>query len=245
MKFESVKVFFVLYLFLFCFLFFNLYAGDQENNREKQIVVIKAKILQFILNNSKLNDRIRIELNSLPKNLPVSLDSSISVSCRKQGQINGKTIFTIYYEKEKGLRDSFQIVATIKRYSRVSVLTKTVNRNHVIQDDDLISIIHEVNWPDTETPVSTEDAVGKRVKRRIQKDRVLTNSMLEEVPLIERGKSLYMDVNLKNLSITIPVISHGQGIKGDIIKVRNVTNGVFYLAEILNKNTVIFKSNKR
>lgn len=246
MKNGLLKYIFCVWLFLrIWFPADNLAAEGADFNRIQHIGLLKSKIQQFIQNNSAQDDGIRIELNSVPKELLKVLDSSITVSCRKQGLINGKTVFKVYYQNEKGLRDFYQIVATVKRYSRVFILVRTIDRNHIIQEDDLTCVVNEVNWPDSEIPVNISTAIGKRVKRRVSKGRVLTQSMLEVIPLVERGKSLNMDVNSKNLLITLPVISHGKGHKGDIIKVRNVTNGVYYLAEIKNENTVIFKSNKR
>ncbi len=246
MKYILLKYIICLWFFLrICFPVDNLAAEIVNFDREQQIGLLKSKIQQFIQNNNAPDDSLQIELNSVPKNLFTVLDPAITVSCRKQGLINGKTVFKIYYQKQKGFRDFYQIVATVKRFSRVFVLVRSIDRNHIIQENDLTSVVNEVNWPDTEIPVNLSTAIGKRAKRRIQKGRVLTQSMLEVVPLVERGKSLEMDVNSKNLLITLPVISHGNGQKGDIIKVRNVTNGVFYMAEIKNEKTVIYKSNKR
>jgi len=246
MKNVFVKIIFCVWIVIrFCFPYNDLLAKAPDNHREKQIGLLKSKIQQFVLNGTATDDSIQIELNSVPNVLFTVMDASITVSSRKQGPINGKTIFKIYYQKEQDLKDYCQVVATVKRYSSVFVLNQSINRNHIIRESDLTFAVQEVNWPDTETPVGIKDAVGKRVKRRIQKGRVLTHTMLEAVPLIERGKSLNMDVNLKNVLITLPVISHGKGQKGDIIKVRNTTTGIYYLAEIKNNNTVIYKSNKR
>jgi flagella basal body P-ring formation protein FlgA len=186
---------------------------------------------------------IKVVFNSSSLDQEEIVKGPVKITCRKKGLILGKTVFTFTYTEMENR--SFQVVADIIRYTRVPVLKNPVERNHIFQEDDLSVNFVEVSWRMNEKPVSIAEAVGKRAKRYIPQGRVLTDSMIEPVPVIKRGDKVNMKVENKNISLTIPVISQGKGSEGDIIKVRDTFSNKYYYAEIRNSSNVIFKSNKR
>ncbi len=203
---------------------------------------INSMIQEYVSAQSAPDETIEIVIKSVPTRLPEA-SGEWRVSCRKTGKISGKTVFAL--TSDKGNVRPVQVVAEVKVFMPVYVLNKSVNRHHVIQHSDLDPVIQEITWPSTEYAVSVHEAAGKRTTRQIAAGRALTSAMLETIPVVERGDYLSMHVLDKNLHVEIPVVSHGQGYNGQIIKVRNATTDAYYLAEIKDKKTVIYKSTKR
>ncbi len=231
---------FLKYLFLILVFSITVYAKPDA----KTIAWIETEIYTFLSsrNVSESDSKIKVNFNSVSHDNIIQ--APVRVSCRKQGLITGKTVFTFSY-KEKSSDESFQVVADISRFTNVPVLKKPVDRYHIISKADLAIQYVEVTWRGNDSPVSLKKAVGQRTKRYIPQGRVLMESMVETVPVIKRGDQVNMSVVNKNISLTIPVICQGKGAPGDIIKVRDAMSNKYYYAEIQNSSIVIFKTNKR
>ena len=126
-------------------------------------------------------------------------------------------------------------------YNRVLVLLKNVEKDQIISSEHLILSRREVTWSNHENPATLPYAVGKRAKRRLLKGRVLTSSMLETIPVVERGHQLRVHVYSKNLSLILPGIACESGGNGDIIKIRNPQSGSYFKAVIQDSKNAIMK----
>ncbi|HPG37937.1 MAG TPA: flagellar basal body P-ring formation chaperone FlgA [bacterium] len=215
-------------------------VSAQENSLNKD--QLGALLLEYVNAQSGPNETAQIHITSMPSKMPAGA-GDWRVSCRKPEAISGKTVFTLTLNGDR--EKICQVVADVKKIVPVLIINKRVDRHHIIQHTDLEPATREMTWPKSEYAIDIENALGKRTTRQITSGRVLTSSMVEEIPVVERGENLSMTVVDKNLYVEIPVISQGQGYRGDIIQVRNATTNAYYLAEIIDENTVIYKSTKR
>ena len=207
----------------------------------ESIGVLCKAICEYVQEQTPDDEQIEVEISSAPKNVIAGLQAPIKISCKRRGVISGRTIFTISSQNAEGLWSSFQVLADVRRFREVLVLSSDKDRNDLISEGDLSVERREVVWPNTEIPVTLGEAVGKRTKRWIAKGRVLTQSMLEEMPVIKRGSAVNIEVNTKNLYITFPAIACEDGLLGEKIRVKNKASGVFYRAEVKDAQTVIYK----
>lgn len=202
---------------------------------------LESAIQQYV-QSRYVDSQIRVELLFLPDQLPHIRDGAMRVSCRKRGDLVGRTLFTVSYQNADGTWHSLQVWAAIRRYQSVLVLTRSIPKHHVITPEDIKVELREAIWPRNETPAARTDVIGKRSKRRLSRGRILTLAMIESVPLIERGQRLNMHVVMKNLSIIIPTIAYESGGKGDMIKVKNPKTKKFYRAQIIDAENVLLKN---
>jgi len=220
-------------------------SSGGSNISPRQVAVIKMALHQFVKDRATDEGKIEIDLVSFPENFPPSVKPPITVSCRRRGEILGRTVFMISLTKGNGLQSSFPVVANVRRFCKVFVLNSDVSRHHILSGKDVHSEIRQVMWARSEKPADNSFIIGKRTKRRLEKGRMITRSMLEDVPVVERGEPTNMQILSKNLSITMPVVACQDGIVGEEIKVRNKSNGAYYIARVQDAQTVIFKYNKR
>jgi flagella basal body P-ring formation protein FlgA len=73
------------------------------------------------------------------------------------------------------------------------------------------------------------------------KGRVLFESMLENVPVLERGALATLIVYSKNMSISMPVVACESAGIGQKIKVKNETTDKYYRAIVKNNATVLMR----
>ncbi|NOY60352.1 MAG: flagellar basal body P-ring formation protein FlgA [Calditrichaeota bacterium] len=220
-------------------------SSKGSNYSQQQVALIKMALHQFVKDRAKDEGKIEIALVSVPENFPPGVKPPITVSCRRRGEILGRTVFMISLTKGNGLQSSFPVVANVRRFHKVFVLNSNVSRRHILTEKDIRPETLEVTWSRSEKPADNSFIIGKRAKRRLEKGRMITRSMLEDVPVVERGEPTNMQIRSKNLNITMPVVACQDGIIGEEIKVRNKSNGAYYIAQVQDAQTVIFKYNKR
>ncbi len=216
-------------------------VGPAEPSSPENLAVLCRAISGYLQERTPDNEQVEVQVSSVPKNVLAGIKEPVRISCRKRGTISGRTIFTVMSQNPEGTWDSFQVLAVVRRFREVLVLRSDKGRNDLIGAEDFAIERREVVWPNTEVPVTVAEAVGKRTKRWIAKGRVLTQSMLEEVPVIKRGCVVNIQVYAKNLSIVFPAIACEDGRLGEKIRVRNKASGVFYRAEVKDAQTVTYK----
>ena len=186
------------------------------------------------------NSIVRVEVISVPQDLDIR-DEKLFVSSRKTGDITGKTFFSVNYTDANNNVRSLQVCAIVRRYERVPVLTRDVDRFCELQQEDIKLELREALWSERDAPVAMDWAIGKRTKRGLAKGRMLTQSMLEEAPVVCRGQKVNMHVYAKNLSLSLEAVACQNGSIGDEIRVRLPSNGHYFKAIIKDEKNVIKK----
>ena len=218
---------------------FALTQDERKKCRDK----ISTAIISYLNERAQGKEHFKIELLNEPENLPNLIHTICSASTKKREPITGKTIFDIHYHANSKDK-SFHIIANIRRFCPVIVSTSYLHRHQIVKKSDIVVETREAMWPRSDNPVQLSQAIGMRTKRRIEKGRILTCSMLESVPMIERGDAIQMQMKSKNLLIQSSVISCQTGHMMDYIKVKDPSSNKYYVAQIVNSNTVVYKNKK-
>ncbi len=113
-----------------------------------------------------------------------------------------------------------QVIATIKRYEYICVSNQMLGRHDEILDSDIRFELRDVSDVYTNPIRSLSECLGKRTRRVISANRMITEDMIEFPPLVERGNSVTIVLRHRNLEITTTGIARQDGWKGDIIRVR-------------------------
>ncbi len=234
-----------IFSFLIVSVSFAAVSSQGSHNSQQQFATVKMALHQFVKDRATDDGKIEIDLVSVPENFPSSVNPPISIKCGIRGEIIGRTLFTISVKKENGLWSSFPVVAQVRHFRKVFVLNADVSRHHILTEKDIRPESLQVAWANSEKPADKSFIIGKRAKRRLEKGRMIAQSMLEDVPVVERGEPTNMRILSKNLVITLPVVACQDGAIGEEIKVRNKSNGAYYIASVEDAQTVIFKYNKR
>jgi flagella basal body P-ring formation protein FlgA len=227
-------------LLVFAFLcVYHCVAFSQSTPSRNSSALIKNAIERYAQEKYK-NSIVRVEVIFAPQDLDIR-DEKLFVSTRKTGDITGKTFFSINYTDANNNVRSQQVCAIVRRYERVPVLTRDVDRFYKLQQEDIKLELREALWSERDAPVTMDWAIGKRTKRELMKGRMLTRSMLEEAPAVCRGQKVNMHVYAKNLSLSLEAVACQNGSIGDEIRVRLPSNGHYFKAIIKDEKNVIKK----
>lgn len=212
-----------------------------SNTGHPSIPLVTKSIESFVKNRSETNDQIKVTIASNTNVVPKKLPNSLSVSCFKSGKINGKTVFLIKYKDIDQQWKSFQVIAKVERFCDVLIINKNINPKQVITEEMVTPVVRPANWARRERAVSLNEAIGKRTNRLLVKGRVLFESMLENVPVLERGEKTTLVVISKNMSITMPVVVCQSAGIGQEVKVKSESLDKYYKAIVKDKDTCILR----
>jgi flagellar basal body P-ring formation protein FlgA len=123
-------------------------------------------------------------------------------------------------------------------FDYVVCASRTLKKGEVIRDQDLNSVRKNVsNLPD-DILTSTQKAIGKAVKHGVREGSSLKAWMLENPPVVDRGKIVTIVAESSCLKITTPGKALMEGGKGDLIAVQNLMSKKKIHAKILDDSTV-------
>jgi len=102
---------------------------------------------------------------------------------------------------------------------------RKIKRRQVIGKNDLILIAESTNRLRKDALSSLEEIIGKRAARSIQSGQVITSRMVEDTPLVEKGKRVIIRAQNESIRITTfgKVLEDGRA--GDQVRVINISSG--------------------
>jgi len=119
---------------------------------------------------------------------------------------------------------------------------KRIPEGSIITDEDLVLVEERRTRTSSHALTSFDDAVGKRAIRTIRAGKQLTSQMIENPPLVEKGKRVVIVTQYKGVRATTlgKVLEDGQA--GDQVRVINVTSGkeIFSTVKSLGVVEVVF-----
>jgi flagella basal body P-ring formation protein FlgA len=119
---------------------------------------------------------------------------------------------------------------------------KRIPEGTIIKEEDLVLVQERRTRISSHALISLDDAVGKRAKRTIRAGKQLTSRMIENPPLVEKGKRVVIMTQYKGVRATTlgKVLEDGQA--GDQVRVINVTSGkeIFSTVKSLGVVEVVF-----
>ena len=204
---------------------------------------IDAEILQDIilehvesLEQLENDQKIDIELNTTHQNgvwIPLDAEDGFAItsfSLRGQkryfdaniklGTHHGKAL----YKRVKG---------TINISQKAWVLANSVNRGHIITQNDLTHVwIKKRNIQDKNI-ISKEAIIGKQAHRRIAAGKPISEYQIREPILIESKQLVTVKYQYDNLLLTLQAQSLDEGSKGDVIRIMNLDSKKIFQAVVV------------
>ncbi len=212
----------------------NLFAQPLDNR-------IRSKVFHFVANRVQA-DSFSVFIQ-VPQNIPeVSTNGDnlgIHVDWSKgQNALSGRVLLPVRISNGHNLLTTVQVIADVTRFERVCLANGMLDRHHMIGQYDVRYELRDVTNMH-EVPIqSMRECVGKRTRRMITGDRILTAGMLQSPPMVERGRSVKVVLSHHNLEITTSGIAKEDGWLGDNIRVRHAQSKQDIYCEVKSDNLV-------
>ena len=109
---------------------------------------------------------------------------------------------------------------------------KQIEAGALISEDDLILVREERSHLRRDAATSLEDVVGKRATRHIRPDQVILSRMIEDLPLVRKGKQVVIRAQKALIRVTTLGKVMEDGRAGDQVRVINISSGKQVLATV-------------
>lgn len=125
------------------------------------------------------------------------------------------------------LRDVVTAKTSLKKY-------QTITRENIkIENRDISKIRNKKNLI-----YSASEVIGLRAARHIPSGKIIDNSKIQQIPLVEKKKQVKVIGKIGNIEATLYGIALEEGYRGEIIKVQNINTQKTFLAKVIEKNYV-------
>ena len=201
---------------------------------------IKAVVKAYIEKNMPWQkDSVRVEFFDKVSDLSVPGNK---INCRVMSKSNmdfiGNSSFTVkFYEndiflKQKTVKTGLEVLMDIV------ISTKSLSRNIKIDGDDVKLVKRWFNRTPAKIISSLDDVVGMKLRTSVKSNTQINRNMVRIIPMVKRGKPVRIILNNGLMSITTIGLSEQDGMRGDLIKVRNVSSKKLIYVRVMGNSLV-------
>jgi len=161
---------------------------------------------------NKLNHRLKLTACEtplalyLPTNQPIQTRASVGVKCHKPKPWN------------------LYVPVMVKKYGDVVITSRSLTRNTQLTSDHLQIVKKELNRYRRGYYKTIKEIIGLITRRPIQADSVLTPTMLKPAYLVKKGETVHIIALLGGLEVRMVGKALANGIKGEVINVKNLSS---------------------
>jgi flagella basal body P-ring formation protein FlgA len=190
-----------------------------SKNRQSPVdTEIEVQSIDRRLRLAKCDNPLKISL--LPGNRPIG---RISVGVRCEGSKQPWSIYASAY---------------IKSFTDVVVLNESLPRNSEVSSADLILKRMEISTLRSGYLTNLKDAVGKKLKRSLQKGTTLNQRFLITQKMVKKGSQIIILAKNHQLAIRVSGKALSSGAKGDLIRVQNIKSKRIIQAKVISEGVV-------
>ncbi len=110
-------------------------------------------------------------------------------------------------------------------YRPVVVAARALPRDSLLTADDISLAERDLGRLDYGYLGRPEDAVGQRLRRPLAAGEPVTPGNLETPPLVRRGQRVTLEARSSGLTVRMAGMALGEGIRGQVIGVKNLSSG--------------------
>jgi flagella basal body P-ring formation protein FlgA len=191
---------------------------------------IQNIIAEYITKNKK--HLPEAEIRFVPSSLPLPFvlptgDLSHEV-IPSHPDILGSSRFSIIFRIDGNVVKNMSVRGKIEALAHVVISTGALRRGQILRPQHLATAmmdISSINNPG----MAVEDFIGKKLTRSLRAGSPVLLSLVEALPVVQRGERVKIVINSGALHVTATGLAHSDGIMHQMIRVQNInSNKIIY-----------------
>jgi flagella basal body P-ring formation protein FlgA len=130
----------------------------------------------------------------------------------------------------------FMVTAIVDDWRSVPVLKKTLERGMLITPQDVELVRLNMIKQPQDVADTLDDVLGRAVKSRLNAGETLRKGLIDIPPLVPQGKQVVLVFRSGVLQATATGVALDNGLRGEIIRVKNESSKKVVRAKILNES---------
>ena len=163
---------------------------------------------------------------------------SVNITPLTQGEPCGVLSFRVELINGDQLIEQGQVRVRIKKFEFVYVATELIRRHNIINDSNVQLKLMDITYL-SDVPIQDPAQINEQwAKRNIKPEQIITNKIIENIPLVKQGKRVTILCSSGGFEISVPGLTLEQGSKGDLIRVQNSQSNKTIKCTVVSANTV-------
>ena len=193
----------------------NLYAGP-----------ITDKITEHLITTFDFDHKMtEIECRPEIDTLKLTDSTEIIISCREYPAPRGYFPVKVLLQDGRGRIRSISTSVNVNHFENVLVAKNRVKSREQISRFDFTTERVEVNKIIGNPIKDLADLDGMQAAKTISKGKILTEEMIEPIPVIKRGERVKILYESENLRVEAYGIARKDAIEGEMVEVKNSASG--------------------
>ncbi len=167
-------------------------------------------------------------------NGPLNMD----VPTPPQGRGLGTVSFPVQILVDGVLTKTVRVTGRVEVYRSVPCAVRPMKKGHVIGPGDVAEVRKPLSRIQAAAVSALEEVHGKRLIRSVRAGSVLTERMLSEAPVVNKGDRVTILANSPVIRVSVPGVILEDGAGGEHIRVMNLMSGKEVLARVEDARTV-------
>lgn len=214
------------------FLTFNSQAAEFQNH---ETIYTAAK--EYIQNNYTPQNEYELTLSSLDPRLQLPLcekplEAFVSNTSLKPGRnsigvrCNAQLSWLLY------------LIATLKVYENIAVLTQPVKRGEIITEQQLTLTKQEISQLRSGFITDINTVINQQATRNLAPGIPISNKDFTKAIIIKRGDTVMITTNKSQLTIQMTGSAMSDGAQGQSIRIKNTSSGRIITATVVQAGVV-------
>ncbi len=186
---------------------------------------IQQIIADFIQKNR--NQLPEAEIRFIPDSLPLPFtlpmgELSYEVT-PSNPNILGSSRMSIIFRIDDTVVKNMSVRGEIEAMAQIVVCTASLKRGEILRPQHLTKALMDISAID-DPGFSPSDFIGKKLQRSLRVGSAVLLSMVESLPIVRRGERVKIVVNSGPLHLTATGVAGSDGVKDEMIQVRNINS---------------------
>ncbi len=191
---------------------------------------LQAIIAEYIENNK--NNLPEAEIRFIPNSLPLPFvlptgDLTQEVIPSNPGILSSSR-FSIIFRVDNKVVKNMSVLGKIEALAPVVVSTGSLKRGTILRPENLTKTAMDIGTMNS-PGFDMDNFIGKKLNRSLRAGTPVLLSMVEALPIIQRGERVKIVINSGALHLTATGLAHSNGILNQMIRVQNInSNKIIY-----------------
>jgi flagella basal body P-ring formation protein FlgA len=214
-------------------------ATDGETVRVKENEV--RRVIEDFIRQRTANLGIDINVKKIGYNGDLTLPAGeleYEVSAPRQWEGWGSAMLALIVRVNGQVKRNIPVKVDVDALTDMVVTTRQMEQGYQIKEADVVLQKRNLATSGDRALRNIDEVIGKRLKRTVRGNMLLSTNMLEKVPLVKNGQIVTIVLENDFMKITAKGRVRGAGAAGDLVPVQNLSSQKDIQARVIDQGTV-------
>lgn len=210
-----------------------------EDGKFESIDTIKATARAFISSHGEIQDQASttVSIGNIDTRLTLpACGAPLEAFLPSGAKVQGKTTIGVRCQTPRPW--TLYVPAKVASFSQVLTTNAPLRRGHLISAKDVSLQTRDSSSLNRAYLSDPVDAIGKVLQKNLARSALITNAVLAEPHIINKGQQVDLQAGSRGLQVSVTAIALSDGAVGEKIRVKNLSSSKIVEGTILASGTV-------